>query len=205
MSGGSISQRKLAANRANAQLSTGPHTAHGKARSSRNALKHGLLSSQVALDTEDLQVLDCLRENLAAQLSPVGILEELFVDRIAVGFWRLRRSIQVESALMEDRHRERMEAVYQELRLPTRMGDSQDHDTGRLLERREARRPRLALIHMIDNESLERIHRYETTIERQTYRALHELQRLQTARQSAMPLVPVAFDVDVTGNGPSPQ
>ena len=36
------SERQIAANRANAALSTGPKSAAGKQRSSRNALKHGL-------------------------------------------------------------------------------------------------------------------------------------------------------------------
>lgn len=39
-----ISERQLAANRANAQLSTGPRTDAGKAASSRNAWKHGRTS-----------------------------------------------------------------------------------------------------------------------------------------------------------------
>ncbi len=39
-----ISQKQLLANRRNAQKSTGPRTALGKFRSSRNALKHGLYS-----------------------------------------------------------------------------------------------------------------------------------------------------------------
>jgi hypothetical protein len=39
-----ISQRKLIANRLNAQKSTGPKTPLGKFRSSRNGLKHGLYS-----------------------------------------------------------------------------------------------------------------------------------------------------------------
>jgi hypothetical protein len=36
------SERKLAANRSNARRSTGPRTAAGKSRASRNALRHGL-------------------------------------------------------------------------------------------------------------------------------------------------------------------
>ena len=39
-----VSARMLAANRANAQASTGPRTAAGKARASRNAVRHGLTS-----------------------------------------------------------------------------------------------------------------------------------------------------------------
>jgi hypothetical protein len=37
-----ISERKVAANRKNAQRSTGPRTVQGKARSRQNALRHGL-------------------------------------------------------------------------------------------------------------------------------------------------------------------
>jgi hypothetical protein len=45
-----------------------------------------------------------------------------------------------------------------------------------------------------------KLSRYETTIERSLYKALHELQRLQVARRAdgdAPP--PVAIDVDVSG------
>jgi hypothetical protein len=39
------SLRKILANRRNAELSTGPKTSHGRARASRNALRHGLTLS----------------------------------------------------------------------------------------------------------------------------------------------------------------
>jgi hypothetical protein len=46
-----VSARKTAANRANARHSTGPRTAGGKARASRNAVRHGL-SISVRADPE---------------------------------------------------------------------------------------------------------------------------------------------------------
>ncbi len=41
--------KRTAANRRNAQKSTGPKTLQGKARSKRNALTHGLLSKEIFL------------------------------------------------------------------------------------------------------------------------------------------------------------
>lgn len=46
---GSASARRLRANRANARLSTGPRSRDGKARASRNALRHGLSLGSGAL------------------------------------------------------------------------------------------------------------------------------------------------------------
>lgn len=46
-----VSERRLAANRANTQLSTGPRTPEGKAKSSLNAVKTGLAGRTVLLST----------------------------------------------------------------------------------------------------------------------------------------------------------
>ncbi|MFK4539656.1 hypothetical protein ABIA00_007839 [Bradyrhizobium ottawaense] len=44
--------RQIEANRANAKRSTGPKTASGKAKSSQNALRHGLARSAISDPTE---------------------------------------------------------------------------------------------------------------------------------------------------------
>jgi hypothetical protein len=46
------SQRQIEANRKNAQLSTRPRNADGKARVASNALKHGLTARQIVLPHE---------------------------------------------------------------------------------------------------------------------------------------------------------
>jgi hypothetical protein len=67
----------------------------------------------------------------------------------------------------------------------------------------DAETPTLGLTFIRDaNEAnaFSKLSRYETTIERSLYKALHELQRLQAARRAdgnATP--PVAIDVDVSG------
>src|SRR6185437_8216135 len=50
------SERQVAANRANALKSTGPRTAAGRAKSSRNAYRHGL-SVPIAPDLEEVELL----------------------------------------------------------------------------------------------------------------------------------------------------
>ena len=46
------SDAQIEANRANAQKSTGPRTAEGKAKVAPNAIKHGLLAEQVVVKDE---------------------------------------------------------------------------------------------------------------------------------------------------------
>jgi len=49
-----------------------------------------------------------------------------------------------------------------------------------------------------------KLSRYEAAIERSYYRALHELQRVQAARQDGIPPPSIAVDVTVDGPGPAP-
>lgn len=94
----STTPQRLAANRANAQLSAGPTTAAGKAVSSRNATRHGLLGSRLLLDDEDGAEFDSLCADLARTLTPADAIEEALVARIAVALWRQRRLETAETA-----------------------------------------------------------------------------------------------------------
>jgi hypothetical protein len=99
--GNMASSTKLAANRENARRSTGPRSPDGKAVSSRNALKHGLLAREVLLASEDARDLEDLEQRLRAVLRPADDLEELLVDRVVSCAWRLRRALQAEAAEVE--------------------------------------------------------------------------------------------------------
>ncbi|MBV9762806.1 MAG: hypothetical protein JO340_19765 [Acidobacteriaceae bacterium] len=92
---------QIAANQANSKLSTGPASAEGKARSSRNSFKHGLYSKQLVLPHEDPAELDRLRASLRAEHSPINTTEDILVNELAENFWRLRRMREREAAAMQ--------------------------------------------------------------------------------------------------------
>ena len=97
----SISEERLAANRANAQKSTGPKTPEGRAASKMNAVKHGILSKEVLVQSihrkENEDELTALHERFMNELAPAGPAEEMLVDQIVSTHWRLRRLLAVES------------------------------------------------------------------------------------------------------------
>ena len=93
------SEDKIEANRRNALKSTGPKTPEGKAAVRLNAVRHGLLSTEVLLPGEDGEALRGLGERLGAELQPVGELENLLVDRVVAAVWRLRRLGRVEAGI----------------------------------------------------------------------------------------------------------
>jgi hypothetical protein len=167
-------EKQIEANRQNALLSTGAKTPEGKAIVSKNALKHGILSKETLIKGEDEQELIELGKRLRMELTPQGELEFLFVDRIVSSYWRLRRAIKIEAEMIKQKE-------YSMFGSAKGLGnifieDYSDYDC--------------FLKHL----------RYETTLERQIYRALHELIRLQMARKGEKPPAPLAVDVDITGD-----
>lgn len=101
-----VSKKQLAANRKNAKKG-GVKTDEGKAVVKYNALKHGLLSKEIVVKTgegaEDQGAFDQLLNDLVAQLKPVGSIEEMLVEKIAVAYWRLRRAYRFEVGILRDK------------------------------------------------------------------------------------------------------
>jgi hypothetical protein len=79
----------------------GPKTAAGKARSSRNALKHGLRARvMVLLDDEDVADFAAFEARVRADLAPIGAFQADLVARIVSAAWRARRADRMEAALL---------------------------------------------------------------------------------------------------------
>ena len=89
---------QITANQENSKLSTGAKTSEGKAIVAQNAIKHGLLSHKLILGEEDLDCWKILLNGLVETLLPVGMIEQLLVEKIAISFWRQRRLVGAEVA-----------------------------------------------------------------------------------------------------------
>jgi hypothetical protein len=112
------SAARLAANRVNAQKSTGPKTDAGRNASKLNALKHGIFSSEILVRgrflEENHEEFAELHQSLCAAYEPVGAAEAMLVDQLVTNFWRTRRLQKAEAAeiaLSVDRRVESLKPV----------------------------------------------------------------------------------------------
>jgi hypothetical protein len=94
-----VSEAKLTANRANAQLSTGPRSIQGKAVSSMNAVKTGLTGRTVLLPSDDAEAYRQHLEAYETEFKPVGLRERELVQSLADIQWRLQRIPGLEMAI----------------------------------------------------------------------------------------------------------
>jgi hypothetical protein len=94
------SPAKVEANRDNSISSTGPKTARGKKNSSRNAIKHGLLTKELLITTgagkENKAELEALIAGMRDSRKPVGMAEELLLQEIVNSYWRSKRALRSE-------------------------------------------------------------------------------------------------------------
>src|SRR5829696_1956097 len=86
----------------NGALSNGPVTEEGKARSSRNALKHGLAGRKMfVLQNEHPQAWAELLADCVETWRPATSMEYRAVEEIAGAKWRLRRLHFIETGLFD--------------------------------------------------------------------------------------------------------
>jgi hypothetical protein len=167
-----ISQKKLEANRRNAQKSTGPKTPEGKAISSQNGLTHGLTSRKCPiLPGENEEEYRELQDALTRDLKPRGAMQRELVTDLVQTRWKIRRIPAIEAELM---WREQEEVV-------------ERHDTAKW--RKDVPKdsePDLCPIKVLATQFLyergtafDRVDLYRQRLERQTHTILRELRKLR--------------------------
>lgn len=251
-----VSERQLAANRANAQRSTGPNTPAGAARSRWNALTHGALAKSIipfSLEPyESRQAFDDLLSVLCDELAPASAIEEMLVERIAVSYWRLARLLRAEAASIAIRQENRADdqarhAAFAALD-PLLLRKPSLADQVQALSATMSNKRQLRLLMAKENSNLRDVDdeqllaaaqallsemeeqlaaqqkrqeavqrdqrsvppladalqfaRYETALERQLYRALDALERLQRLRHGEDVPPPLRLSVDATITNP---
>jgi len=91
---------QMEANRLNAQKSTGPRSAEGKASSRFNAFKHGAYARARIIPGEEEAEFTHISEDYVYELRPEGVVELRLVDTLIRCDWEQRRVPVLEAALI---------------------------------------------------------------------------------------------------------
>jgi hypothetical protein len=168
------SDRRSAANRRNGRLSTGPRTPEGKARSSQNAVTHGLTAQHALLPNEDVSEFERFRFDVHRELDPRGAVEIRLVETAASLMWRLRRVPAFEAALFA------RTAAIREIAIKREAAEvlSRDSETDCADRRRS-----FALGSIVDallrNDTLSNLDRHESSLLKKLMLTLKELRELK--------------------------
>jgi hypothetical protein len=95
-------EAQVVANRANAQLSSGPKSAAGKATICLNAFRHGLAGAFMILSDEVREDFDELHEGLSTEHKPETPTEILLVESMAQHYWLLQRALRLQKFCFDD-------------------------------------------------------------------------------------------------------
>jgi hypothetical protein len=191
-------QAQILANRRNAQKSTGPRTAGGKAVSAKNATKHGLFAQDNVVISENQADFDALRDEMVEELDPVGVMESILAERIVSLTWRLKRAERMQNELIDVKIRDEINGPWPEL--------SETLITGKPCDKSKYSDKCyddqvLGYVAMRDfrgARALERLSMYEKRIESSLYKAMSELQKLHRLRKKE-------GSNDAEMNSPSPR
>jgi hypothetical protein len=173
-------QAQIEASRANGRRSQGPVTPEGKARSSQNAYRHGLLAHTMVLRTEDKEAFGQYLDQHLEHWKPFDDVELNLVEEMVGAAWRGRRAAGMQTMVYDAE----IAAIE-----PSGCGGSDLVDAFNRL----AASPALGLFH-----------RYETHYHRIYHRCITTLTKLQKARLSA-PAAPAEPAEVALPNEPKPE
>ena len=168
-------KKQTRANQQNAQESTGPRTAAGKAKSSQNALKHGLRAQATVLPDENLDDFEFLVSELETQFQPQTVVEWNLLRQLADAEWRMRRVPCLEAALFAAKINEA--ALYYDNfpeQLPEDAAEADRVIIGAATERDASA-----------GDTLSKLSRYEARLSQRYFKTLDHLRQLQDRRAHA--------------------
>jgi len=186
-----ISEKRLAANRANAEKSTGPRTPEGKAASARNAVRHGFTgSSYDVVRLESLHETEDLLADLIACYQPVNSQELFALKRAALFQHQMLRAARLEAGFFTNC----LDLVFSApMEVPTYPMTREVSD-GMEVTRAQNRNFLLAegfrRQTIKNSNAFSLLLRYQTLAERQYRRAIEEFDRLKALRDQ-MPNEPI--------------
>jgi hypothetical protein len=90
------------ANQQNAQHSTGPKSAEGKAASSMNNFRHGFAGAFTVLPSEHQDEFDHLACGLRAEHQPSTLTETILVEKMAQHYWLSQRAQRLQDITMAE-------------------------------------------------------------------------------------------------------
>jgi hypothetical protein len=96
-----ISEKQQAANRQNAQHSTGPTTPEGRAAVRLNALTYGLRARSTLIPGEDPEEYQQLWDALVAEWQPQTCTERVYLEQMSTSQWLLARFAIGESQIYQ--------------------------------------------------------------------------------------------------------
>jgi hypothetical protein len=181
-------EKQLAANRQNAKSSTGPRTEAGKRRSRRNAIRHGLTAQTVIEVYEDATEYRALQRAVSEDYRPRTNFEIELVARLVSLLWRLRRTVAIESGLLnihaqrkDQKPKDNLEILYNLIPSLTRKAGS-NRDSGsnactesnqeQVASARDAIAQSFLRLGRTDSRIFERLGRHESNIWRQTVQTI---------------------------------
>lgn len=185
----------------------GPKTAEGKARSSRNAVKHGVRSPHpfIIEGVESPEEWEEFKLGIIESWQPVGMQELELAINVAYVHWRLRRCRLVENAQIS---KQVAETEYELQQADARDDEEDDEDDGR----GEDDLPEPAPLPAIDPErllyhqhlklipdgwSMDRLFRDEAFVRKALSQDMHELELHQARRRGERtPIARVVFNSD---------
>ena len=150
----------------------GPKTPFGKARSSQNAIKHGLCAQAAIIEGEDPAELEAMHAEFLTDEKPQTAMERLLIERVVMAGWRLRRAGRYEQNLI----RTKLATVRRQRAHNTKWGRVKDEQAEAELDL-----PR-AIDLCLQGKGHAQMVRYENSLARELYKAIGELRKTQANR-----------------------